>query len=226
MSIIQRIHDGDVRAFDNLYLKNKVPFISWFTHNCLIDKEKAKDLYHETCIMFYNNIMSDKVPADFPDYAIKKYLNSTGKFLLLNELRRGVIKQKRQMLSAEEIEKNLAAGRPFLAGWDEIKKYETIKIGPVSVADIGAVLPDIIDEGIDEEAEDKHRIVRECVNNMPMPCSRLLDLTVYQRKSYSEVARIMEYGSADVAKTQRSRCFNRLRAIVKEQFRIRGYEYR
>lgn len=225
MNSIQRIRNGDRQAFDNIYLNNKAQFLSWFTRNCFIDKEKAKDLYHDACALFYNNIMSDRLPMSMPDFTIKKYLNNAGKFLLLNDRRRLIMRQKRQMLTSDEVEKNLAAGRPFLAGFEELNKYDKIQIGPVLAVDLGSKMPDIMDDDIDENIEEMRMIVRSCVDNMPMPCSMLLDLTVYQEKSYQEVARIMDYGSADVAKTQRSRCFNRLRAIVKERISNKEYDF-
>lgn len=76
----------------------------------------------------------------------------------------------------------------------------------------------------DQEMDDKLFIVRTAVRDMPELCSQLLQLVVYQKKSHKEVAKIMHYANEDSVKTQRHRCMGKLKKIVKERFKIAGYE--
>ena len=76
----------------------------------------------------------------------------------------------------------------------------------------------------DQEKDDKLFIVRTAVRDMPELCSQLLQLVVYQKKSHKEVAEIMHYANEDSVKTQRHRCMGKLKKIVKERFKIAGYE--
>lgn len=80
------------------------------------------------------------------------------------------------------------------------------------------------DEEYDKELDDKLFIIRSTVRDMPEPCSRILKLVVFNKKSNSEVARIMNYASADTVKTQRHRCMGKLREKVIRRFKSAGYE--
>ena len=66
--------------------------------------------------------------------------------------------------------------------------------------------------------------VRTAVRDMPMPCSQLLSLIVFERKSHAEVALLMDYASADVVKVTSGRCRKKLRAVIIERLKIMGYE--
>ena len=81
-----------------------------------------------------------------------------------------------------------------------------------------------VDEEYDGEMDDKLFIIRTTVKNMPQPCAQILNLTVYQKKSHKEVARIMNYANEDTVKTQRHRCMARLREKIIERFKMSGYE--
>lgn len=76
----------------------------------------------------------------------------------------------------------------------------------------------------DPVQDEKIRIVVDVVNKMEMPCSMILNLFYFRKKSQEEVARIMSYSNADSAKTQKSKCMKKLRAAVKQKFRESGYD--
>lgn len=96
---------------------------------------------------------------------------------------------------------------PLIANTDILKGYE-----------------DLDDGAYDMEYDDKLFIIRTAVRDMPMPCSQLLKLAVYQKKSHREIAETMHYANEDTVKAQRWRCMKRLKEIVVERFKIAGYE--
>ena len=61
-------------------------------------------------------------------------------------------------------------------------------------------------------------IVRTSVRDMPKPCSELLRLVLFLKKSHEEVAKIMGYSNADSVKTQRSKCMRKLREVAENRF--------
>jgi len=61
-------------------------------------------------------------------------------------------------------------------------------------------------------------IVRTSVRDMPKPCSELLRLVLFLKKSHEDVARIMGYSNADSVKTQRSKCMRKLREVAEKRF--------
>lgn len=67
-------------------------------------------------------------------------------------------------------------------------------------------------------------IIREAVDSMPMPCSELLRLRIYEEKESKEIARIMGYKNDRSVITQVHKCKEKLVAIAKERLNKFGYE--
>lgn len=76
----------------------------------------------------------------------------------------------------------------------------------------------------DKEYDDKLFIIRTAVRDMPMPCSQILNMAIYQKKSHHEIAETMHYANEDTVKAQRWRCMKKLKEIVMERFKVAGYE--
>ena len=185
---INRIIDGDPKAFDEMYYACKNNFVNGFRSNFGTDKERSEDLYHKAIAILNNNIETGRIKTDdLPDEKLQAYIFKSGKYIMFNENR------KRQV------------GLTF---------------------DTDAIMNDscMDDEEYDREKDDKLFIVKATVRDMPMPCSKLLSLAVYHKKSNAEIARIMDYSGPDSVKTQRYRCMQRLRDMVVKRFKDCGYE--
>ena len=76
----------------------------------------------------------------------------------------------------------------------------------------------------DPVEEAKIIAVRTSVRDMPMPCSQMMSLIVFEQKSHAEVAQLMDYASADVVKVTSKRCRDRLRVIIKDRLKMMGYD--
>lgn len=188
---IQRIKNGDSRAFEDVYNNNKGQFIAFFKKSQGLQQIDAEDIYHKACAVFLNNIETGRLSPDaINDWQVKTYLNNTGKYILFNERR------KRQT--------------PLVLNTDKVMY-------------MGDFLP-AEDEQDYKEMDDKLFIIRSTVRDMPQPCSQLLRLTVFQKKSHQDVAGIMHYANADTVKTQRHRCMGKLREKVIDRFKLAGYE--
>jgi hypothetical protein len=61
---------------------------------------------------------------------------------------------------------------------------------------------------------------------MKMPCSQLLDLAIYERKTHEEIAAIMGYASAQSVANQRHRCMDKLVSFAKSNLKKSGYDLR
>ena len=86
---VNRIIDGDSRAFDEVYKTNKAQFIALMRVSQKLSREDAEDLYHKACVVFYNNIATGRISRDsLGNTQIKAYLNNTGKYILFNERRK------------------------------------------------------------------------------------------------------------------------------------------
>lgn len=86
---VNRIIDGDSRAFDEVYKTNKSQFIALMRVSQKLSREDAEDLYHKACAVFYNNIATGRISKDsLGNTQVKAYLNNTGKYILFNERRK------------------------------------------------------------------------------------------------------------------------------------------
>lgn len=85
---------------------------------------------------------------------------------------------------------------------------------------------DAPDSPYDLEEEAKILAVRTAVRDMPMPCSQLMSLIVFSKKTHAEVARLMNYKSADVVKVTSGRCREKLREVIVQRLKMMGYEHR
>lgn len=82
---------------------------------------------------------------------------------------------------------------------------------------------DKIPQEDNSEMADKLSIIRSTIENMQMPCSKLLELKFFNEKSGTDIARIMNYANSDSVKTQLSKCRTKLRAVIDRKFKEYGY---
>lgn len=59
-------------------------------------------------------------------------------------------------------------------------------------------------------------IISNCIDQQPSPCKDILISYYWENLSMKEIAKIYNYNSADVAKQQKSRCFAKIKEIIKE----------
>ena len=86
---VNRIIDGDSRAFDEVYKRFKAQFVALMRVSQRLSREDAEDLYHKACAVFYNNIATGRISRNsLGNTQIKAYLNNTGKYILFNERRK------------------------------------------------------------------------------------------------------------------------------------------
>lgn len=85
-------------------------------------------------------------------------------------------------------------------------------------------LGDSLPDEEDSDKADKLFIVRRTVEDMPYPCSKILNLFYFLQKSGKEIAKIMDYGNPDVVKSQIYKCKQKLREQIKKRFKMSGYD--
>ena len=68
-------------------------------------------------------------------------------------------------------------------------------------------------------------IIRTTVNSMPMPCSKILNLRIFEKLESKEIARKMGYKNDRSAITQVHKCKEKLVAIAKERLNKYGYGF-
>ena len=71
----------------------------------------------------------------------------------------------------------------------------------------------------DGETELKENTVHDIVINMTDPCKTILWSYYWEGKSMRDIAEIMDYKNADVAKSKKSLCMTKVKAALEETFK-------
>ena len=152
------------QAITRLYNLYRNEFIGFFVKEYSINTVDAAELYQESFLAMYQNIVSGKVTAI--SYSLKTYLFKIGKYKIFNRFR---------------------DARPM--------------------TELHASMPDTDSE----EGQPMQDIVSEVVFAMENPCSQLLSLFYWERKSMKEIAGILDYKNEQVAKNRKTICMKKLK---------------
>ena len=73
-------------------------------------------------------------------------------------------------------------------------------------------------EYLDEDKEERIRIVNECINQLGDTCRRILTYYYFDRMSMSEIAENLNFANTDTAKTKKYKCKKRLDQLIKTKY--------
>jgi len=71
----------------------------------------------------------------------------------------------------------------------------------------------------DDEAELREKAVHDIIINMTDPCKTILWSYYWEGKSMRDIAEVMNYKNADVAKSKKSLCMTKVKAALEETFK-------
>lgn len=196
--LIKKIREGDQRAFEKVYDRYKLPFMSLMRGKYETDLNEALDLLQEACAALYTNIVAGKLtPESLHGASLKTYILNTGKYILFNKRRKKSIP--------------LVFATDWILNMDDDDKIDK------------DVLKDTSDA--EKERQDKLFIVRESVKLMPSPCKEILTMKFYKKMKAAEIAEKLGGGKTEAAVKQQSmRCKDKLSEVVKRRFNECGYD--
>jgi len=85
-SVIEKIRNGNGQEVEKVYKEYRGEFLSWIVKRYAISDEEAKEIYQNTMVIFYENIIQHKI--DTMRSNIKTYLFAIGKNKALEWLRK------------------------------------------------------------------------------------------------------------------------------------------
>ena len=213
LRLIERIYEGDNRAFSTLYENYRPKFLGCFQqfYHGIEHGEQIVDLYQDSCLKLYNQIITRKIFVQDKNIYIKNregkinilsakldtYLIGIGKYSYL-EMKRG----EHKYVDFDPFENVLSI--------EDFTPTDDIEANPLfEIAD---------DPYFDDEV--KFRVVREIVNEMGYPCKDIFTYTYFgedgQRMKGEEIAEKMGYSSTDVVKNQKSRCHKKFKEAYED----------
>lgn len=196
--LIKRIKEGDQKAFEKVYDRYKLPFLSLMRGKYEADLNEALDLLQEACAALYTNIAAGKLtPESLQSATLKTYILNTGKYILFNKRR----KKSTPLVFATD----------WILNMDDDNKIDNDILKDTSEAE--------------RERQDKLFIVRESVKLMPSPCKEILTMKFYKKMKAAEIAVQLGDGKTEAAvKMQANRCKDKLSEVVKRRFNECGYD--
>ena len=196
--LIIKIQEGNQKAFEKVYDRYKLPFLSLMRGKYETDLNEALDLLQEACAALYTNIVAGKLtPESLQGATLKTYILNTGKYILFNKRRKKSV--------------------PLVFATDWI----------LNMDDDDKIDKDILKDTSEEEKvkQDKLLIVRESVKLMPSPCKEILTMKFYKKMKAAEIAALLGDGKTEAAVKQQSmRCKDKLSEVVKRRFNECGYD--
>lgn len=192
---IRRFAVNDQTAIASFYDRVYPLFVSYFRNKFKKPEEYSMDLFHDSYMAMYDNILSGKLTPDNLTSSLYQYLL-------------GIAIRKMQ------------AGDRKSHVFDQVSLYRQGE-GEDEILDI-KVQKQIIEVAGYEDAERKYEemkdFVERAVTELSPPCDELLRRFYWDRLSGTEIAQAMNYSNADSVKTQKNKCMKKLKPIV-EQFR-------
>ena len=234
--LVERIFEGDDQEFASLYEKYRDKFFGCFKKRCFEEQFGNRrfyrfndlgscldDLYQNSCLKLYNQIMTGKMFVDEGKIFIKSkdgsinrltasletYLTSIGK-LTLKEMERGESKY----VDFDLIERITQGDNDLEYDFDTmLRPVDESKVNVDPVFDL------TFDQELDDE--EKFALVRAIVEEMGPPCKDIFTYTYFnetgKKLKGEEIALLMGYSSADVVKNQKSRCHRKFKAAFLEK---------
>ena len=192
---IRRLTVNDQVAIAGFYDRAYPQFVSYFRNKYKKPEDYSMDLFHDSFMAMYDNILCGKLTPENLTSSLYQYLL-------------GIAIRK------------MKAGDRKSHEFDKVSLYRNGEDND-EVLDV-KVQKQIIEYAETEEVERKYEemkdFVERAVAELTYPCNELLRRFYWDRLSGIEIAKAMDYSSADSVKTQKNKCMKKLKPIV-EQFR-------
>ena len=167
--------------------------IAYLRKNMGISQENAEDIYQDSCIALITNIRNGKLTELTTSFS--SYLLQICKYQATHLFRR----QRRINSFTDD---DFSKVRSDLDSADDNFNDDCID----EILDLIDDEDNFYDEILDQ-AED-------LVQNLPEPCHTLIWGKFWEKLSHNELAKILDYKSANVSKTQLSRCLDKFQAKI------------
>jgi RNA polymerase sigma factor (sigma-70 family) len=167
--------------------------IAYLRKNMGISQENAEDIYQDSCIALITNIRNGKLTE--LTTSLSSYLLQICKYQATHLFRR----QRRINSFTDD---DFSKVRSDLDSADDNFNDDCID----EILDLIDDEDNFYDEILDQ--------VEELVQNLPEPCHTLIWGKFWEKLSHNELAKILDYRSANVSKTQLSRCLDKFQAKI------------
>ncbi|HZH55022.1 MAG TPA: RNA polymerase sigma factor [Sphingobacteriaceae bacterium] len=118
-NLIEQIRAGDKKEIEHIYNQHREEFLA-YADRFSIQTDEAVDIYQDSIIVLYENIMSQKLTS--LTSSLKTYLFAIGKYKMLNSMK---VKQPTEDITAYEYLLHEETDHEFLSKEENIEKMQT-----------------------------------------------------------------------------------------------------
>lgn len=184
----------------NFYLSKREKFCGYFMKKYKKSEDYVIDLFTDTIIVLQNNIENQKLTADGLTSSLDTYLYAIGHRTLWAQDRKANVFGQISLEGSGTVN-------------DEGEEYIS--------KDIYAAIEKLERDGVlDAKVNELQDFVDRMVHSMKSPCSELLDLFYWGKKTMEEIAEKMSFTNANSAKSQKYKCIQKLRPLIEQFQRI------
>ena len=208
--IIQSFLDNDQNGIREVYYAWRKPFEQALSH-LLPNTDDMDDAYQEAIIRLQQHILTERITSDNINKSLLAYFKTIGRYVAL-EIINQHNKGQQDTKTKEET--------PHI-----ISDVNTTDSSDVDSDDEPIEIDRPFDPNESMDIQEREHIIRSLVEQLGAPCAPLLIGFLWENKSMNELAQELGYSSADSAKTQKSKCMNKVKTFVKHKLIEYGYGY-
>lgn len=168
-------------------------FVAYFRNNYYKDEEYSMDLFHDSFMAMYDNILSQKLTAENLTSSLYQYLLGVAIHIMQAKDR------KEHTFDQEPLYQNESADGE---GHKLNKKVQDV------------LMVEANSESAEQELEEMLFFVDKAVSELKPPCNELLYKFYWLRMSGDEIAVAMDYKNPDSVKTQKNKCMKKIKSFV------------
>jgi RNA polymerase sigma factor (sigma-70 family) len=207
--IIESFLNNDQMGIRKAYYAWRMPFDQSVSRLLPNDEDRA-DAYQEAFIRLQQHILTERLKADNIQKSLSAYFMTIGRYVALE-----IINQRTKRQADEEKE-----------GGDEVPNMgEDIDSADDSMDDAPHSSEPSFDPNEDMDTQERERIIRQLIEQLGKPCAPLLLGFFWEKKKMDELAQELGYSNADSAKSQKSKCMQKVKTFVKQRLIEYGYGY-
>lgn len=211
--IIQSFLENDQNGIREVYYAWRMPFEQSLAH-MLPNTDDMDDAYQEAFIRLQQHILTERLTADNIKASILAYFKTIGRYVALEIIRQN--SQANGEVEGEDV--------PHII--PQVRNEKSDDYSPSTEPDEKPIEGDEpFDPNAQMDKQERERIIRQLVEQLGAPCAPLLLGALWDYKSMEVLAQELGYSSADSAKTQKSKCMNKVKAFVKQKLIEYGYGY-
>jgi len=196
LEYIEAFRKGDQKVIAEFYEKFRKNFYSHFKSIYHKDGQDIYDLYQDTCVALMDNIQKGSLKT--LTCSLCNYMYKIGKNIMMASDRKYHVFDQKKMFAVDGETGDIILDREVIAQMHQMERDDQ-----------------------NEAIKNEHlAFVMRIVADMGSPCLPIIKEYYWSKRSCEEIAKVLGYKGADSVKTQKHKCMEKLKHLVKKSANI------